>query len=81
MTTTVSQLTAQALLSFPYERLTTTVGVLVFVLLAVLLLFREVLAVAGDGRSQDRARALDIAIAPLLIVFGVIVIARLVLSV
>ncbi len=77
MTTTVSQLTTPALLSLSYETLTTTVGVVVFVLLAVLLLLREVAAFPGDGRAKDRARALDVALAPLLIVFGVIVIARL----
>jgi hypothetical protein len=77
MTTTVSQLTTQALLSHSYESLTMTVGVVVFVLLAVFLLLREVAAFPGDSRAKDRARVLDVALAPLLIVFGVIVIARI----
>lgn len=77
MTSTVSQLSTQALLSHPHEGLSTTVGVVVFVLLAALLLWREVAAVPGDVRAKDRTRALDVAIAPLLIVFGVIVVARL----
>jgi hypothetical protein len=80
MTAAVSQLTTSALVSSTYDFLSTSVGLLVFVLVAVLLFWREAVSVRSDGGAEernDRNPALDVVLLPLLIAFGVILLARL----
>jgi hypothetical protein len=76
MTTTVTSLTTRTLLSNSYDGLSTTIGLAVIGVLALLLLVRE-FAPLARGRATRETRALDIAIVPLLIVFTMIVIARM----
>ncbi len=77
MTTTVTSSTMHALSSHTYDYLATTIGLAVIGVLAILLLVRD-LSPMLRGRSAPReTRALDMAIVPLLIVFTIIVVARL----
>jgi hypothetical protein len=76
MTTTVTQLTTRTLLSNSYDGLSTTIGIAVIGILALLLLTREFAPLLRGSAPRD-TRALDMAILPLLIVFAMIVIARM----
>ena len=76
MTTTVTQLTTRTLLSNSYDGLSTTIGIVVIGILALLLLTREFAPLLRGSAPRD-TRALDMAILPLLIVFAMIVIARM----
>jgi hypothetical protein len=76
MTTTVTHLTTRTLLSNSYDGLSTTIGIAVIGILALLLLVRE-FAPLLRGSAPGDTRALDMAIVPLLIVFATIVIARM----
>jgi hypothetical protein len=77
MTTTVTGLTAQALSLNKYDILTTTVGLVLIGLLVLLLLVREIVSLLWGRDASRETRALDMALAPLLIVFAVVVCARL----
>jgi hypothetical protein len=76
MTTTVTSLTTRTLLSNSYDGLSTTIGLAVIGILALLLLVRE-FAPLVRGSAQRETRALDMALVPLLIVFAIIVVARM----
>jgi hypothetical protein len=77
MTTTVTSLAAKALASNSYDDLSTTIGLAVIGVLMLLLLVREFAPILRDGAAIQETRALDLALAPLLIVFTIIVIARM----
>ncbi|HEX7497129.1 MAG TPA: hypothetical protein VF344_01495 [Candidatus Limnocylindrales bacterium] len=77
MTTTVTSLATGALTLNSYDSLSTSIGLAVIGLLAVLLLLREFAPMLRDDGASARTRALDMAIVPLLIVFAIIVLARL----
>jgi hypothetical protein len=77
MTTTVTSLTTSALMVHSYDTLSTSIGLAVIGILALLLLVREFAPMLRGGDSVRTVRALDMAIAPLLLVFAIILIARL----
>jgi hypothetical protein len=73
----VTGLTTRALSSNSYDYLTTTIGLAVIGVLALLLLAREFTPVFRSGKASRETRALDMALVPLLIVFATIIVARL----
>jgi hypothetical protein len=77
MTTTVTGIATRALTVGSYDHLSTSIGLAVIALLAVLLLVRELESIFRGGGSSGGTRALDMAIVPLLLVFAIIVLARL----
>jgi hypothetical protein len=77
MTTTVTGLATRALTLNSYDHLSTSIGLAVIALLAVLLLVREFEPILRGGSRSGGTRALDTAIVPLLFVFAIIVLARL----
>lgn len=77
MTTTVTELTKGIITSTTYNTLSRTFGVVAIVLLAILLTQKELIRASGDERSAINIRTLNIAIAPLILVFGVIILKRL----
>ena len=77
MTTTVTGIATRALTVSSYDHLSTSIGLAVIALLAVLLLVRELEPILRGGGRSGGTRALDVAIVPLLFVFAIIVLARL----
>ena len=75
MSSTVTHLTRQLVLTHTYESLSTGVGILAISLLIVLLVQKEV---ARGWVTQRSLRVLDIAIVPLAVAFVVIVAVRFV---
>ncbi len=73
----INSFTITTLESLPYDVLSTTVGMVSVVLLIGLLTWREIMNVAGGPHRQIWKRGMDIAIVPLLAVFGMIVVNRL----
>ena len=78
MTLTVTEVTRLFILSNTYESLSTSLGAIVILLLIVLLIQKELIRARGGLHARKWMRALDIAIAPLLLAFLVIVILRLI---
>ena len=78
MTATVTDATVSALLTSAYDVISTTVGFVVVIVLAVLLVQREVTRLLARERSIRSGWAFDIAIVPLLLAFAVVVSLRLV---
>ncbi len=74
---TINSFTITTLGSLSYDTLSTTIGAVSVLLLIGLLTLREIMNVAGGPRRQIWKRGLDIAIVPLLPVFGTIVVSRL----
>jgi hypothetical protein len=77
MTSTVTELTITTIASSTYESLSTTLSVVVLVLLLVLLIQKELVWAFGGPRSGVWMQALDTAIVPLLVTFGLVVIIRI----
>lgn len=77
MTSIVNSFTVATLSSNSYDDLSATIGLLTIFILILLLILRELMRVVGGARRHTWARTLDIAIAPLLITFALIIIARL----
>ena len=77
MTPTVTQITLSAITSNSYETLSTTLGMVVIPLLLVLLIQREFIRALGGDRSGMWLKALDTAIVPLLLMFGFVMVMRL----
>jgi len=73
-----TEVTIITVLSNTYESLSTTLGLIVSLLLIVLLVQKELIRALGGSRSRAWMRALDKAIVPLLLMFGLIMILRLV---
>ena len=78
MTATITRLTMDTIASSSYDALSTTFGVIAIVLLIALLAQKELMRAMGGTRARTWRRALDTMIAPLVLVFGMIVIIRLV---
>ncbi len=78
MTSTVTEVTRTLILSSTYESLSTSLGAIAILLLFVLLVLKELMRARGGPHSRRWMRTLDIAIAPLLLTFGIIVIMRLI---
>lgn len=77
MTSIVNSFTVATLSTNPVDYLTTTVGLISIFLLIFLLVLRESMCAVGGQRREAWTRTLDIAIAPLLIAFAMIIISRL----
>jgi hypothetical protein len=73
----VTEATTTLLLSSSYDALSTTIGLAVVLALAALLFQREVTRILSGQRSAASGWAFDIALAPLLFAFFVIITARL----
>ncbi len=78
MTSTVTEVTRTLILSSTYESLSTSLGLIVILLLDILLIQKELIRARGSSRSRQWMRVLDIAIAPLVLTFLVIVTLRLI---
>ena len=78
MTSTVTELTITTIQSNTYETLSTSLGLIVILLLIVLLVQKEFIRAIGGPRSQTWMQALNIAIIPLLLTFGLTVVMRIV---
>ena len=70
MTSTVTEATERAILLSTHEALSTSIGLIVVVLLAVLLIQKEIVRASSGAHSKAWMRALDIAIVPLLMAFA-----------
>lgn len=77
MTTTVTGLATRALSMNSLDDLSTTVGLALMGVLVLLLFVRELAPILRGGDAPRETRVLDMALAPLLIVFTIIVFARL----
>jgi hypothetical protein len=77
MTTTVTNLATRALTLSSYDHLSTSIGLVVIGVLAVLLLVRDVGPMLRGGSESRATRALDMVLVPLLMVFMIIVVVRL----
>lgn len=77
MTTTVTNLATRALTLSSYDHLSTSIGLVVIGVLAVLLLVRDVGPMLRGGNAPRLTRALDMVLVPLLMVFMIIVVVRL----
>ena len=77
MTAMVTEATTKMLLSSTYDALSTTVGLAAIAALVCLLVQREVIRIVAPSRAERSGWAFDIAIVPLLVVFVLIVTARL----
>ena len=78
MTATITRLTMLTVGSSTYDTLSTTFGVIAIVLLIALLIQKELMRVLGGTHAKTWQHTLDTMIAPLVFVFSVIVILRLV---
>lgn len=78
MTATVTDMTVFTIASSNYDALSTTFGVIAIVLLIALLIQKELMRAIGGKHAKAWRRALDTMIAPLVLVFGMIVIIRLI---
>ena len=76
MTSTVTDAITELLLSASYDTLSTTVGVAVLTALAILLIQREVTRVLAPESAEGSGWAFDIALAPLLLAFLIIITVR-----
>ncbi len=76
MTSTVTMVTRTTILLNSYGPLSGGVGLIVIVLLIVLLVEKELMRSVGGSHSQAWMRALNIAIAPLVLACGLTIILR-----
>jgi hypothetical protein len=77
MTATVTEMVAQTIMTHSHEALSASLGVIAILLLATLLLQKEVLRASAGARAKDWVGVLNIAIVPLLLAFGFIIATRL----
>ena len=77
MTSIVTRLALDTLPATPGQALATSTGGIVVLLLVLLLVIRQLVVVADVARSRRIVAALDVAVAPLLIAFAVIMYERL----
>ena len=78
MTGLITQATQEIITSSTYGWLSATFGAIAIVLLVLLLIQKEVLRTVAESRATAWMRAFNLAIAPLLLGFGLIVAMRLV---
>ena len=76
MTSTVTELTIATFSSDTYEVLSASVGLVVILLLLFLVAEKELIRAFGGKRSQTWMQTLNLAIVPLLLAFGFIVVMR-----
>ncbi|MCV0403328.1 MAG: hypothetical protein K5924_06415 [Chloroflexi bacterium] len=77
MTVVFPEFAQQYAASFTYDFRTTTVGVIAVILLVVLLIVRELVTAWRLPSGVLKLEPIDIAIPPLLLTFGVVVLGRL----
>lgn len=77
MTSSVTEAVVSASTSFTYEFRSTTLGVAVVLTLLLLMFAREMFHAHGTPQAGRRSRALDVAVWPLFLTFGLIVSVRL----
>ncbi len=77
MTATVTSIATKALTTISYDNLSTSIGIAVIAVLAVLLLVRDFGPMLRGGNAPRLTRALDMVLVPLLMVFTIIVVVRL----
>jgi hypothetical protein len=78
VTAAIPELARQTALSFTFEVRSTTVALVAIIVLVLLLCVREVARAHGGRHAPERMETLGVAVWPLLIVFGVTVIVRMV---
>ena len=78
MTSTVTQITQATILLNPYGPLSDSLGLIAIVLLIVLLIEKELVRSVGGPHLQAWMRALNIAIAPLVLACGLIIVLRVI---
>jgi hypothetical protein len=78
MTSTITETIIRTIAPLTYDTLSRSFGVIAIVLLVSLLAIKEILR--SSGRFQDPAwmRAFDVAVVPLLLVFGFVIFMRFV---
>lgn len=77
MTSTVTESTLTIIRSNAYDGISATFGAITIVLLVILLIEKELIRAYGGQRTKEWLYALDLAIMPLLLVFGSIAIIRI----
>lgn len=77
MTVSVTDAIAAATRSFTFDFRSTTLGLVIVLVLVVLLFVRDLLKPDIGLRARSRVRALDVAVWPLFITFGLIISIRL----
>jgi hypothetical protein len=77
MTTTVTEITKNIIAATTYNTLSRTFGIVAIALLTILLVQKELIRASDDTGASVRIRTLNIAIVPLLIVFGLTILRRL----
>jgi hypothetical protein len=77
MNTLMTERVTSTIQQYTFETLSASVGLVAIILLLVLLSVKELMRATAPERFQQRAEALDVAIAPLLLAFGCIVLARI----
>jgi len=78
VTSIVTQLVALTVQENTYDVLSVSFGMIAILLLIILLVMKEMLRTFGGSRFKTWAEALDVAIAPLLLAFGLIIIMRVI---
>ena len=78
MIATVTRMTADTILLSTFDMLATSLELITIILLCVLLTEKELIRACHRNHPRWHMRVLDIAIAPLLLTFGLIVIKNLV---
>jgi hypothetical protein len=76
MTSTVTEVTTATIMLDPFDSLSATVGIIIILLLLLLMFQKELIRVSGGRRARLWMRALDLAIVPLLLTFGLIIVRR-----
>ena len=78
MTSFITQVTGEIIASSSYGWISGTFGAIAVLLLVFLLIQKEILRTIAEARAAAWMRAFNLAIAPLLIGFGLIVTMRLI---
>jgi hypothetical protein len=77
LTSTVSELTTVTIESNSYDAISTTVGALAILVLIVLLVARELIRAYAGPHADGRIAVLNVSIFPLLSVFAIVIVFRL----
>jgi hypothetical protein len=78
MTAAIPELVRDTALAFTFDFRSTTAGLVAIVVLILLLTAREIVRAHGGRDSGERMDTLAVAVWPLLLVFGLVVVVRMV---
>jgi hypothetical protein len=78
MTATVNQVTITMITSNTYDALSTSIGVMAILFLVILLIHKELIRTIDSPQSGSWMQVFNIAIVPLFLAFGLIIISRLI---